>query len=995
MCFRVNRYFYLKLNQDTKVPRQCVLVFFICFFSLVVSSQKKNIVVLDKLIAFSGENVRKNIFFGSSQGWTMYDGLQSRDYSKLDFPNLIDHHIQSNFFESKDGKIWFATYQSIVCFDPVNESVFSHQLLFHDTLQVADYYLFHLENDKLFGSIDGHLFTFDICTKDYQFLNIRVPNKRSKFILYYDEIHILNYLHNNFTFHLVLDIESLTLKRQADFSFRTNDISVFSKYEVLLASANGLLKYDVLKSEWTLLHSNQTLPILNTICQIKDKHWIAASDNGYIYSISPSSFESISNLIPENPRIDHFWVLGCQIVASSYGNGIFLFNQEVFHFKNMNFPSKRRVISTSINRGSLLVLSLDRPLLSVDLKQNSFLDLIKITEPLKSTITIDDTLSLVQYLRTNKLPFLLDKNKEINPLILPVSQQKLFLIKYFPGSRTVACSTRDGKIFFGSMQGQQAIWNDSLNCNTNGKGVGNFHISDKLLLFTVNNEYVSVYTKTTEEYTYKQRLDINGEIHVFLEDKSRNLIWLATDGGLFSYHTEKFELRRYDIPEFQKSVRSIQLDKLQRLWLSTSEALYLFYPEKSSVFHYGKTSGIAIEEFAPNSSLVLPDGKLMFAGTNALVTFRAEDIQPVAKAADIKIRKILLNDTDVYPYSRNASLTIPPETAAVSFDIGSVLHGEDRVSRIKYRLSPEDENYITVDAPEAFARYTHLRPGNYALEVLATMSNGLWSDSPFRLDILILPPWYETWWARSIFIAGLIGLMFLVFKIYYSQKIKKQKRLLEIKTLQLEKQEAVQHERNRIASEMHDDLGSGLTTIKFLSDKALKNAEDLREAENIKKISSESNALVRNMSEIIWAMNSRFDTLENLVIYIRRYTYEYLEQHGIDFKLEIPDSFPDIQLSGEKRRNIFLVVKEALHNIVKHSGSDTATVSIHLSDSLLIKIIDQGIGRPDPEHLSAGNGLYNMQARMQTIGGTCEFKNGNGWTVEISIPLTEDHLITK
>jgi signal transduction histidine kinase len=215
--------------------------------------------------------------------------------------------------------------------------------------------------------------------------------------------------------------------------------------------------------------------------------------------------------------------------------------------------------------------------------------------------------------------------------------------------------------------------------------------------------------------------------------------------------------------------------------------------------------------------------------------------------------------------------------------------------------------------------------------------------------------------------------------------------LLREQALKIEKQQAVEHERTRIASEMHDDLGSGLTTIRYLSDRALKQAKNSEEVEQIKKISEHSNSLVRNMSEIIWAMNSRFDNAENLVGYLRRYASEYLTEHEIKLQFETSDSDLDkIEVSGEKRRNLFLVFKELLHNAVKYSGAHQIAISIHTGEEFHIVISEiDGNGFEPGKSMEKGNGLYNCEKRINSIGGKINFlQTGHGVDVKFSAPLT-------
>ncbi len=225
----------------------------------------------------------------------------------------------------------------------------------------------------------------------------------------------------------------------------------------------------------------------------------------------------------------------------------------------------------------------------------------------------------------------------------------------------------------------------------------------------------------------------------------------------------------------------------------------------------------------------------------------------------------------------------------------------------------------------------------------------------------------------------------------YQNEVQQKDSLLREQSLIIEKQEAVEHERTRIASEMHDDLGSGLTTIRYLSDRALKQAKDSEEVEQIKRISEHSNSLVRNMSEIIWAMNSRFDNAENLAGYLRRYASEFLNEHHIELSFEMDEKELDkVEIGGEKRRNLFLVFKEVLHNAVKYSGAHHISIHFMTGDQIQITVSESdGKGFETEESLEKGNGLFNCEKRMASIGGQVHFvQTGHGTDVTFSAPLT-------
>lgn len=211
-------------------------------------------------------------------------------------------------------------------------------------------------------------------------------------------------------------------------------------------------------------------------------------------------------------------------------------------------------------------------------------------------------------------------------------------------------------------------------------------------------------------------------------------------------------------------------------------------------------------------------------------------------------------------------------------------------------------------------------------------------------------------------------------------RFKKKQKRKSIQALQVQKEA----ERNRIASDMHDEIGAGLTRIVMRSEQVkiqLQSGNELKNGivESLDKMAAESRELSRNIGEIIWALNPKNDSLDNLFAYIRNYVYDYLDEANISCKIAFPDNIPTTSVSPELRRNVFLIVKEALNNLIKHSKATQANITLLLSEahfSLTIK--DNGIGIVDLTQKS-GNGLGNMKKRTEVLGGTFIVENNNGF----------------
>jgi signal transduction histidine kinase len=233
-----------------------------------------------------------------------------------------------------------------------------------------------------------------------------------------------------------------------------------------------------------------------------------------------------------------------------------------------------------------------------------------------------------------------------------------------------------------------------------------------------------------------------------------------------------------------------------------------------------------------------------------------------------------------------------------------------------------------------------------------------------------------------------IELLFFLFALTYKNKReiilstqKEAKLKLETERKEMEKQVAVlaaqQDERNRISVDMHDELGSGVTAIRLMSEIVKSKMRDTTLPE-IEKISNSANELLTKMNTIIWTMTSSNDTVENLIAYIRSYAVEFFENTGIDCIFSMPVAIPSREIGGEKRRNIFLSVKEALNNVVKHSQSSVVRINVTVQDRMIIEIQDDGIGIDLEKLRKFGNGLNNMKKRMASINGEFNIENAQG-----------------
>jgi signal transduction histidine kinase len=215
-------------------------------------------------------------------------------------------------------------------------------------------------------------------------------------------------------------------------------------------------------------------------------------------------------------------------------------------------------------------------------------------------------------------------------------------------------------------------------------------------------------------------------------------------------------------------------------------------------------------------------------------------------------------------------------------------------------------------------------------------------------------------------------------------------RRLRLRLRTLEQQAALHNERARIAKDIHDDLGATLTQIALLSELAQQDMTAPEKAgEHVQKISANARQVMKSLDEIVWAVNPRNDTLPHLIDYLGQFSVDFLRMPGIRCRLDLPEHPPAINLSADVRHNLFLAVKEALHNIVKHARASEVRLRVNVDNGTLSVVVeDNGQGFERAPADAWADGLRNMTQRLTAIGGQCriESRAGAGTTITFEMP---------
>jgi signal transduction histidine kinase/ligand-binding sensor domain-containing protein len=469
-----------------------------------------------------------------------------------------------------------------------------------------------------------------------------------------------------------------------------------------------------------------------------------------------------------------------------------------------------------------------------------------------------------------------------------------------------------------------------------------------------------------------------------LYDTSAQKFWIGTLKGLLkadnTFHIEHQYTTEQGLSN--NYIYALVQEDSSTLWISTNKGLSKFNTTSNAFNIYTPSDGLQGYEYNAKAGFKASDGSLYFGGINGFDVIKKPGSPTPFEKPRFYIKTFLINNL---PFEQgninyNNSVFLSYNNNNITIQAGSIDFITKEKSKIRYKLEGAETNWKIADR-DFVINYSQLSPGKYTFIATAADSNNEWNNKTTVLHIIIAKPWWQTWWLYTILLFTVLGCIFLIIRSFYAARLKKQK-------LQSERKQLLEKERTRIATDMHDDLGAGLSRIRFLSENIdLKQQLHQPIQEDIDKIKTYSHEMIDKMGEIVWALNEKNDSLEDLVAYVRAYSMEYLSQNNISCKANISEHVPVLFVSGEFRRNIFLAVKEALHNIVKHAKATEVRFQISLSDQIIIVVHDNGIGF-DPQQVNKfRNGIHNISSRMKAINGSVVIKHQNGTMVYLTAPV--------
>lgn len=473
-------------------------------------------------------------------------------------------------------------------------------------------------------------------------------------------------------------------------------------------------------------------------------------------------------------------------------------------------------------------------------------------------------------------------------------------------------------------------------------------------------------------------------------DKS-DRVWVTTkNNGLvcIDKNREAISFVKDDFGNIIDEQSNIAIDDSGRIWFSASHGIYRFDPSLKSFTQFTMQDGLPVRTLG-DPFYRLNNGKIAFHFYKGVFCFDPMKVTKTTRPLNTHITSILINGkspayNSIIDRLDTIRLKHTENNLTVEYAANNFINPSSTV--YSYLIEGADKNWSSA-ARTRIVNFSQLPPGDFTLHVRAG------ENSPEKkIFIQIIPAWWQTAlfkWALLIVIAAITVLIIRFFiSLRYKQKI-----------AQLERQREIEQVRMRISRDIHDEIGSGLTKIKLMSRNLSKTKEERVMKETTAKISSASDELIQNLGEIVWTVNPANDTLENIFAFVRNYVSKLFDENS-DIKLQLdftePEKIPQgIIISPEIKRNLLLILKESLTNILKHSQAKKVKVSMQAGKSKIeLRIQDNGKGITTENQNGFGNGINNMRKRSESVNGLFAFESdGNGTVIQVSIPMSTERKI--
>lgn len=463
-------------------------------------------------------------------------------------------------------------------------------------------------------------------------------------------------------------------------------------------------------------------------------------------------------------------------------------------------------------------------------------------------------------------------------------------------------------------------------------------------------------------------------VRTFCENFDQSLYLGTWGGGFARYDHRSNQYSWYTESKGLSSnyVKAMQSDAKGKIWIATEKGLTRYDPKTESFRTYTVEDGLQSNFFWSGSSWKGKGGKLFFGGTNGFNEFHPDSVSDNANIPRVVITSVRVLDKPFPIQDEEGGRTINLSYRAdfFSFEFVALDYTSPERNQYAYKLEGFDEKWVNA-GPRRYAAYTHLDPGRYVFRVKGSNSDGVWNEAGASMIVIISPPYWMTWWFRSALVLALASGLYGIYRYRLNQIIR------------------VERLRQRIARDLHDDIGTNLSAI-VIACEVIRQQQQASPAilEQVKEIGNISINAQELTHDIVWMLDPKNDTLKEFIGRMKHEAARLFK--GIEYSVSAPEGELPDKVSLEFKRNMFLIYKEALNNIVRHARAGRVDIHLAFENAMLtLRITDDGVGF-DIGKASHGNGLVNMRARAEHIGAVLRLESspGKGSILELEVRIT-------
>lgn len=489
-------------------------------------------------------------------------------------------------------------------------------------------------------------------------------------------------------------------------------------------------------------------------------------------------------------------------------------------------------------------------------------------------------------------------------------------------------------------------------------------------------------------YKWKKSIPVANDFEIYLhaEDDSNSIsgnsvtgmyesadghLWITTNNGLNEFNGSTF---RHYLPadESSRNMYTITADTHQQLWIGVPGGFEIFNTQSRS-FHHIELPNPEWSLRYPAQILQRDNGEWIYGAGNNIITFRPDAIQFENQVPPVYLTGFYASDKNIFQTEAFQDLHFSHHQNTFTVTFSSLQLARSNAVNYQYSLKGSgDEAWIQTGSLGKVI-FTALPPGNYHLLVKATNAQGQWGEAEQIIAFTIAAPYWQQWWFYVLCVLVAAVIIYMVIKYREKQFM------------------ALQRMRNKIANDLHDDVGSALSTINVYSEVAkMKAGKEPAELNTIlDKISGISIEMQENMSHIVWSLQPRNDSFEHIILYMKQFANENLEAKNIRTEFSADDKLAELKLTAGDRQNLFLFFKEAIHNIVKYANCTQVTIRmLRNRHKITLSIEDNGAGF-DLNEQTNGNGIHSMKERADLLRGNFNIESSphKGTSVQLDFTI--------